>query len=92
MKVKDAQGRWSIKLQGQRIGLFQGWMQALWALPPPRPLTVSVTLLGKDCEWEVGAWKGQIHTKIGPWDSRCGHRHPKLAMHRGTTGSVSHLE
>lgn len=56
VKGKKAWGRWSMKVQGQRVGLLQGWKQVLWALFPPRPLTVSIILLerAEDGRWVYG--------------------------------------
>lgn len=62
--------------QGPRA---EGWavpgMKAGFCAPHPGP-SKYIIRLRKGCIWEVGVWKRQINTKVGPWGCRRGHRHP----------------
>lgn len=66
MKGRNARGRWSTKVQAQRLRLFQGWKQVLWELPPPRSLTVSISFLERAVHggWVYG--RGRSAQRLDP--------------------------
>lgn len=52
-EIKNTQAR-SIRAQGQREGLFQGWEAGVQA----PDFTQAPGSAGKGCVWQVGTWDG----------------------------------